>query len=117
MHSWGKLWTRYKETKTPTTTSEELREGKHRVGVKAGYCTCPRHIPPPKWWANLSHPSGPTRGHTLTLTPYKEPARPPSASKQAREPVAYFRFLVLQQGPPIKLCLNFLSGLSSISID
>ena len=64
MCSWGKLWTRYKKTKNPTTTSEEL-------GAKAGYCACPLHTAPPRGWANhLSHPSGPTPGPTPTLTPY-----------------------------------------------
>ena len=35
------------------------------------------HTTPPKGWADcLSHPSGPTPQHTLTFTPYKEPAPP-----------------------------------------
>ena len=63
MHSWGKLWTRYKKTKNPTATSEE-------PGAKAGHCACPLHSAPPKGWADhLSHTSGPTPRHTPTLTP------------------------------------------------
>ena len=97
MCSWGKFWTkRYKKTKkTPTATSEEL-------GAKAGYCACPLHPAPPKGWAkHLSHPSGLTPGHIPTLTPYKEPACAPAWGA----------------GAPVKPCLNFLTGLLSISID
>ena len=77
MCSEGKLWTiRYKKTKKPTATSE-------KPGAKAVYCECPVHITPPKAWANyLSHPPGPIPGHTTTLTPYKESARPHWASEK-----------------------------------
>ena len=48
------------------------------LGAKAGYCACPLHTTPPKGRAeHLSCPSGLMPGHTLTLTPYKEPAREP----------------------------------------
>ena len=40
---------------------------------KSSACTCLLHTPPPKGQANhLNHPSGPTPGHTTTLTSYKE---------------------------------------------
>ena len=49
------------------------------LGAKAGYCACPLHSAPPKGWADhLSHPSGLTRRHTPTLTPYKEQACSPT---------------------------------------
>ena len=76
MCSWGKFWTKdIKGPKNPTATFEE-------PGAKAGYCTCPLHTPPKGWAKHLSHPSNPTPGHTATLTPYKEPARPSSGSEQ-----------------------------------
>ena len=57
-----------KKTKTPTATSKE-------AGAKAGYCTCPRHTPPPKGWVNhLSHPSSPIPEHTPTHVPCQGPA-------------------------------------------
>ena len=77
MHSWGKFWTKdTKRPKNPSATFEGPR-------AKAGYFACPLHTTPPKWWANHpSHPSVPTPGHTPTLTPYKERARPRAGSKQ-----------------------------------
>ena len=69
MHSWGKFWTKDKKRpKNPTANFEE-------PGAKTVYFVCPLHIPPTREWAkHLSHPSGPTPGHTPTLTPYKEQA-------------------------------------------
>ena len=102
MSSWGKLWTKgQKDQKRPIPTFEEPGAKNRVLGAKAGHCSYPLHTTPPKGWAgHLSHPSGPTPGHTLTLTPYKEPARPPaSASKQAREPVACSSSPLLQQAP------------------
>ena len=73
--SWGKFWTKdTKRPKNPTATFEDPR-------AKAGYCTCPLHTTPPKRWANhLSHPSGPTPGHTPALTPYNRGPQPPGRS-------------------------------------
>ena len=74
MHSWGKFWTKDQKHSTATSESQEQKQG-----------TCPLHTPPPKGWANhLRHPSGPTPGHTPSLTPYKEPAHPSSGSKQGK---------------------------------
>ena len=76
--SWGKFWAkRYKkDQKNKPFTSEEL-------GAKIG-CQEQNQVlstpPAPyttKGWANhWSHPCSPTRGHTLTFTPYKEEVCP-----------------------------------------
>ena len=111
MHSWGKFWTKDKKRpKNPTANFEE-------PGAKTVYFVCPLHIPPTREWAkHLSQPSGPTPRHTPTLTLYKERARPPSGSGKLGH-----RLLVLAPpaaaGAPIKPCLNFLSGLWSVSVD
>ena len=77
------------DQKNPTATSEELG-AKAGVGRKAGYCTCLLHKTPPKGWEkHLSLPSGPTPGHTPTLT----------LGEQARETVTFFHSPLLQQGP------------------
>ena len=108
MCSWGKFWTQKiqkdKKNQLPFLKSLEQKQGvrsKNRVsGAKTGHCTYPLHTTPPKGWAkHLSHPSGPTPGHTPTLTPYKEQAFPPSGSKQARESVVCSCSPLLQQGP------------------
>ena len=81
-----------KDQKKPTATSEEPEQ-------KQGTAHAPLHTAPPKGWAeHLSHPSGPIPGHTPTLTPYEESARPPFR-EQARESVACSCSLWLQQGP------------------
>ena len=109
IYSWGKLWTRYKKTKNPTATSEEL-------GAKAGYCTCPLYTAPPKGWAkHLSHSSGPTPGPAPVLTPCKEPACP---HRPVSKGTCYlFSLPPASAGAPVKPCLNFLPGLLPISID
>ena len=75
---------RYKETKKPNCHFWRAWSKSRGWGPRAGYCAHPLHTPPPKGWAkHLSHPSGPTPGHTPTLTPYKEQARPSQgANKQ-----------------------------------
>ena len=95
--SWGKFWTKdtKRPKKSPTATSEEL-------GAKAGgpeekqgtaHAPCTQYQ---KGWANpLSYPSSPTPGHSPTVTLYKEPARSPFRSKQAREPVVWSHSLLL----------------------
>ena len=87
-----KFWTKNtKRAKNSTATFEKSR-------AKAGYCSCPLHTIPSKGWVDhLSHPSGPTPGHTLTLTPYKEPVRPSLASKQRKHMCSHSP--LLQQGP------------------
>ena len=96
MRSWVKFWTQKiqrDQKKPPAATSEEL-------GAKAGYCACPVHSAPPEGREeHLSHPSGRTPGHSATLTPLKEPARPLPGSKQARETVARSHCPALLQGP------------------
>ena len=67
--------------------------------AKAGHCPCPLHTTPPKGWADhLSHTSNPTPGHTPTLTPYKEPARPASGGDQGNL-LFVLAPPLLQQGP------------------
>ena len=85
MHSWGKFRTRYKKPKTqlPLLKSLEQKQAKGAGG-------------PPK------PPLQPDPEHTLTLTPYKEPAPPippTSGSKQAREPVVCSCSLCCSRGP------------------
>ena len=73
MHSWGKLWTRYKKkNRKPNCHFQRARSKSRNLGAKAGYYVCPLHSTPPKGRANdLSHPSTPTAGHIPTFTPYK----------------------------------------------
>ena len=70
------------------TDSEIHRDQRNQLPLlksreqKQGTVHSPPHTTSPKEWADhLSQPSGPTPGHTPTLIPYKEPARPPSGSK------------------------------------
>ena len=68
---------RYKRLKKPNCYFWKAGSKNRVLGARAGYCTCPLHSTLPKGWANhLSHASCPAPGHTPTLTPYKEPARP-----------------------------------------
>ena len=69
-----------KRPKSPAAASEE-------PGAKAGrFFACPLHTAPPEGRAShLSHPSGPSPGHTTTLTPPKGAAQPlstPGVRKQ-----------------------------------
>ena len=66
---------------------------------------------------HLNHHSSLTPGPTPTLTPYKESAHhcslhPCPSRERARETIVF-----TPCETPIKPCLNFLSGLLSISID
>ena len=75
MRSYGKCWT--KDTKKSNCHFGRAQNKSRGSGAKAGYCACPLHTTSPKGWANhLSHRSSRTPGHTLTLTPCKEQARP-----------------------------------------
>ena len=71
MCSWGKLWTRYTETRNPSATSEE-------PGAKAGYCACPLHSTSSRGWADhLSHPASLNPAHLPTLILSQESAHAP----------------------------------------
>ena len=88
------------------------------LGAKAGYDAWPLHSVLPKGQADhLSQPCGLTSGHTPPLTPYKAPTPPPPPAQRVSKGTCYF-FLppLAAAGAPIKPCLNFLSGLLSISI-
>ena len=99
--SWGKLRTKgFKKTKQPNCYFWRPRSKNWVLGAKAGYCACPLYSILPKGWAHyLSHPSSQTSGHTPILTPHREPACSSWMGELAREPVAYFCSLLLQQGP------------------
>ena len=96
---------RYKRPKNPTSTSEEPRAKTGCWEQKQGTEHAPGSQQHLRGGQNehLSCPSGPTPGHTSTLTPYKEqarhPPRPTSASEQAREPIVCSRSPLLQQEP------------------
>ena len=95
--SWGKLWgNRYEKTKKKKKSWLRLlksQEQKLGVGSKSRVL----HVPPALGTTNgvashLSHPCGPTPGHTPTLTPYKEqvhhpPPLPWGLAQRARETV------------------------------
>ena len=97
-----------KDQRNPTPTSEE-------PGAKVGYCACPLHTLPKGWADHLSHPSGLTPGHSPVLTPYRKPDCTPFGN----EPGNLFLFSLppAAVGDPIKPCLNFLSGLLTVSTD
>ena len=97
MRGWGnKIKDKIQKDQNPTLVTYEELEQKQGVGSKSRILHIPPHSTPPKGWADhLSHPSGPTPGHTLT--PYKEPVRPSLASKQRKHMCS--RSPLLQQGP------------------
>lgn len=100
-HNWGKLWTRYKNTKTTATTSEE-------PGGKAGTVHAPAQstpkgagrLPKPPLWPNL--------WSTPTLTPGKEPACPAQWASKGTYCCTWV---------PVKPYLNLWSGHLSIHFD
>ena len=96
-----------KKTQLPLLKS---REQKHGVGSKSRVLRMTPHSTQPKGWAkHLSHPFGPTPGHTPALPPHKEPARPPLGEQAGN--CYLFLFPPATAGAPVKPCLNFLSGL------
>ena len=104
MHSWGKLWTKNKK---PNCHLWRAGSKNKVLGAKAGYCACPLHTTPPDGWANhLSHPSSPTPGHTLTFTPYKEPAHTRSGSEQGNLLLVFAPFCTCRS--PYKALPEFL---------
>ena len=119
MHSWGKLWRRYKKkkkTESVTASSEE-------PGAKAGtweqkQCTvCAPSI--------QHHQRG---GQITSAIPLPQPLDTSLPSSHRRNQLApplgasmgncyLFLLPTATTGPPIKPCLNFLSSSSSISFD
>ena len=76
------------------------------LGAKAGYCSCPLKLTPPEGWAkHLSHPSGPTPGHTPTLIPYKKQTHPSPREQVSKETSCLFSLLPAKVRSPIKFCL------------
>ena len=95
-----------------TATSEEPGAKAGGQEQKQGTVHAPLYKIPPKAWAKHLSSSGPTPGHTPTLTPYKESAHPAPLGEQASKGTCYlFSLPPVAAGAPIKLCLNFLSGL------
>ena len=87
MHSWDKLWTRYK--KTGKTQLPLLRpESKNWVsGEKAGYRTCPLSTAPPEGQGNhLTRPSGLTPDPPVP-TPRERDKLATHLREHARDPV------------------------------
>ena len=116
---WDKFWT--KDTNRPNNSTVTLKSPEQRQGGQEQkqdiMCICPLHTTPPKGCANhLSHTL-----HTLpTLTPYKKQAQstPHPLSHQASKGTCpVFLFPSAADRAPVKPCLKFFSGLSSISID
>ena len=100
----GQIWTT-KRPKSPTATPADL-------GAKAGCWAYPLHTHHQRVGKPLSHPSGSTPGPSA----YKEPAcvlgeRAPKGN------CCLFSFHPAAGRAPVKPCLNFLSGLWSISLD
>ena len=117
MCSQGKLWTtRYKKTKKtqlPLLRSQEQKQG---VGGKSRVLRTPPALSTTKGWTDhLSHPSAQPLDTALPSLRTKNQLLPTSGSEQGN------LLLVLAPpavaGAPVKPCLNFLSGLLSISID
>ena len=76
---------------------------------------------PLKWWAkHLSHSSGPSPGHTCTLTPHKVQAGLPLLRElliASKGTCSLFSLPPSAAEAPVKSCLKFWSGLLSISMD
>ena len=107
----------YKKTKNPLLPLLKSQGQTLGVRSKSKNCTCPQNSIPLKGRANhLSHPSCLTPGHS----PYPHPVQGISSQhlvKQVSKGTCYlFSLTLVAAGAPKKPCLNFLSGLSSISI-
>ena len=100
---------RYKRPKNSTATFKETRE-------KAGYCSCPLHIPPAGEGDKIPKPlPSQIEGHTLSS--YKKQTHTPLEELASKGIFCLFLFLSAAAVAPTKLCLNFLSCLQSTSID
>ena len=96
-HSWGKLWTRYKKTKNPPAASE---------GPARDPCT--QHDQgsgPPTQATPLARPTAPP----LPSTHLRSSSPPTSGSEQGHRYL--LSLLPAAARVPVKLCLNFSSGL------
>lgn len=75
------------------------------LGRKAGYCTYPH---PSQY--HQSHPSGPSPGHTPTLTSYKGQLAPTSQGSEQGN-LLFFLHSLAAARDLVKTCWNFLAGL------
>ena len=107
MCSWDKFQAKdTNKPKKPIATFEEPGAKNQVLGAKAGYCSCPLKLTPPEGWAkHLSHPSGPTPGHTPTLIPYKKQTHPSPREQVSKETSCLFSLLPAKVRSPIKFCL------------
>ena len=110
---------RYKEIKQSNCHLWRAWSKNWVLEKKSGYCSCPLETTHLKGWADhLSYPSSLTPGHSSILTPYKEQVVPSwGVSEQGNLTCWLFSPSSAAVEAPIKPCLNFLSGLWSISID
>lgn len=119
MHSWDKLWTT--DAKRPPHPDSKiksqvllLKSQETKQDVRSKSRAGPLHMTPPKGWADhLSHPSAQPLDTPLPHM-RKQPSPPQGESKVS---CYLFSLLPSATGTPIKICLNFLPGLLSISID
>ena len=121
---WGKLWTTgYKKTKSATATFEELgaKTGcqEQKRGTVDGPClSTTEGVGRPQIHAS-SQATGPAPTHTPCQGPaWPSAPRPHFLREQASQETCFlFSLCSDTAGSPIKFCLNYLSGLLSISID
>ena len=108
MCSWDKFQTKdTKNQKTQLPLLKNLEQKKQVLEAKAGYCSCPLKSTPPEGQAkHLSHPSGPTPGHTPTLNPYKKQTHPSLREKVSKETSCLFLLLPAKVRSLIKFCLE-----------
>lgn len=106
-----------KTKKTSALASEKpgAKPGCQEQKQQSVYACCTQHHirvgkpPKPVLWPDPD---------TLLLLPHlRNQLTPDSESQQAREPATCFHSPVWWQKPPVNPCLNFLSGLLSISAD
>ena len=115
---WGKFWTqkiqRDQKAHLPLLKSLEPKQG---VGNKSTVLSCPLHTTPPEGWAgHLSHPLARPLDTPLPSPHIRNKLAPPwGASKQKN--CCLFSLPPAAAGAAVKPCLNFLSGIWSISID
>ena len=101
-------WKIQKDQKIPTTTSEEpgAKTRCWEQKQSTAHALCTQH---PKWWAeHLSYPSDLTPGHTPTLTPWKEPAYPPTLGSKQGDLLFVFHPFCSWSSNPSKALPEFL---------